>query len=109
MTRSRTDSSGVGPPLSFGTGIDSRRAAGRISRARYDALAKAHFDEDAFLEFNTRHLGHLDEVAHTFFGTPQFKEIVRAKVAALFPKHEIDAFTEHFYAGVQDWRRDNPS
>jgi hypothetical protein len=71
---------------------------------RYDAIARKHFDEEAFEAFCKEHLGHLDEIAWEFFGTPQFKEIVRAKVAALFPAHEIDAFTDHFFANVQKWR-----
>ena len=32
---------------------------------------------------------------------------MRAKVAALFPAHEIEPFTEHFWAQIQDWRRDD--
>jgi len=32
---------------------------------------------------------------------------VRAKVAALFPKHEIEPFTEHFFAQIGNWRRDD--
>jgi hypothetical protein len=70
---------------------------------RYDALAKAHFDADRFEDFVGEHLGDLDAVAVEFFSTPQFKEIVREKVAALFPKHEVDQFTDHFYGLVQFW------
>lgn len=71
---------------------------------RYDALARAHFDEAGFEAFCKEHLGDLDAVAWEFFGTPEFKEIVRAKVAALFPAHEINTFTDHFFAQVQKWR-----
>jgi hypothetical protein len=73
--------------------------------ARYDALARAHFEADRFEEFCARHLSHLDEVAHAWFGTNEFKEVVRSKVAALYPTHEIDEFTEHFYGLVQFWRK----
>jgi len=72
---------------------------------RYDELAKAHFDADRYQEFCARHLSHLDEVAWEFFGTPRFKELVREKVAALFPAHEIEQFTEHYFGLVQFWRR----
>ncbi|MDP2317406.1 MAG: hypothetical protein Q8P41_31265 [Pseudomonadota bacterium] len=72
---------------------------------RYDALAKDYFDADRFEEFCGTHLAHLDEVAYDFFGTPRAKEIVREKVSALYPKHEIDPFTEHFYGLLQFWRK----
>lgn len=72
---------------------------------RYDALARDYFEADKFEEFCAKHLSHLDEVALEFFGTAQAKEIVRAKVAALFPKHEIDEFTDHFFGLVQFWRK----
>ena len=71
---------------------------------RYEALANAHFDTERFEAFNARHLGHLDEVASEFFATDRCKEIFRQKVAALFPAHEIDSFTDHFFGLVQNWR-----
>lgn len=74
--------------------------------AKYDALARDYFDADRFEEFCHTHLAHLDEIALEFFGTPRAKEIFREKVAALYPKHEIDSFTDHFYGLVQQWRRD---
>ena len=41
-----------------------------------------------------------------FFGTPPAKEAFRQKVAALYPKHEIEPFTELFWRRVQAWRAD---
>lgn len=73
--------------------------------AAYDALAKKHFDADAFEQFCDAHLSHLDEVAVDYFGTPAFEEVVRAKVSALYPPHEVERFTEHFYGMVQFWRK----
>ncbi len=73
---------------------------------KYDELARKHFDAERFEEFCGTHLKHLDEVALEFFGTDAAKEIFRQKVGALFPKHEINVFTEHFYSQVQDWRTD---
>ncbi len=72
---------------------------------KYDALARAHFDSDRFEEFSETHLKHLDEVAWEFFGTERCREIFREKVAALFPKHEIDEFTDHYFGLVQFWRK----
>ena len=50
-------------------------------------------------------LGDLDEIAVDFFGTDRFRDIVRAKVAALYPSHEVERFTDHFYGMVQFWRK----
>jgi len=71
----------------------------------YDKLARQHFDADAFDEFCDRHLAHLDEIALDFFGTDRFKEIAREKVAAIYPKHEVDPFTDHFFGLIQFWRK----
>lgn len=72
---------------------------------RYDRLAREHFDADRFDDFCQRHLAHLDEVAWEFFGTPRCRDIVREKVAALFPAHEIQTFTDHFFGLIQFWRK----
>jgi len=63
-------------------------------------------EADRFEEFCAKHLSHLDEVADEFFGSPVAKEAVQQKVSHLFPKHEIDQFTEHFWELIQQWRRE---
>jgi hypothetical protein len=73
--------------------------------ARYDTIARAHFDTDRFEEFDAKYLGELDAIAHEFFGTEEFRGITRQKVAALFPKHEVEEFTDHFFGMVQFWRK----
>jgi hypothetical protein len=70
---------------------------------RYDALARAHFDADAFTEFCEEHLSHLDQLALDYFSTERFQRVVREKVEALYPAHEHDQFTEHFFGLVQFW------
>ena len=72
---------------------------------RYDAIAREHFDAVPFQAFCEAHLGDLDRVALDYFRSERFKEVVRAKVATLYPAHEIDAFTDHFYGLVQFWCR----
>jgi hypothetical protein len=71
----------------------------------YTKIAHQRFETDRFVEFCDKHLPHIDEVVWEFFGTPKAKEIVRAKVAALFPAHEVEQFTDHFYGLVQFWRK----
>ena len=72
--------------------------------AGYVKLARERFEVDAFEEFCATHLAHLDEVAHEFFGTDTVQAAVREKVEALYPKHEIDQFTELFWQRIQNWR-----
>lgn len=76
---------------------------------RYAKIADERFETARFDEFCKRHLSHLDEVAWTFFGTALAKEAVRQKVAALFPPHEHEEFTEHFWGRIQQWRRSEES
>jgi hypothetical protein len=71
----------------------------------YARLAREHFATDAFQEFCEKHLSHLDEVAHEFFGSNEARDAVRKKVAALYPPHEIDQFTELFFSRIQEWRK----
>jgi hypothetical protein len=75
--------------------------------AAYGAIARQRFDTDAFEDFCATHLAHLDEAVWEFFATPVAKDAVRQKVAALFPPHEVDAFTELFWNRIQTWRADN--
>jgi hypothetical protein len=70
----------------------------------YAALARQHFTADQFMDFCAKHLAHLDEVADEFFATATARDAVRRKVTALFPAHEVDAFTELFFARIQRWR-----
>jgi hypothetical protein len=76
----------------------------RDKLAAYAAIAHERFESERFEEFCDEHLPHLDEVAWEFFGTPRAREAIRGKVAALFPQHEHDQFTEHFWQKIQEWR-----
>lgn len=70
----------------------------------YANIARQRFEVDRFVEFCEKNLGHLDEVAWEFFGTEAAKSAVRQKVAALYPAHEIEPFTELFWGRIQHWR-----
>ncbi len=71
----------------------------------YSKLALDYFAYDDFLEFCDRHLPHLDEVAHEFFGSDTVRDAIRQKVVALYPAHEIDEFSELFWDRIQEWRK----
>jgi hypothetical protein len=72
----------------------------------YARIADERFETARFEEFCQKHLGHLDEVLVEFFATPAAKDAVRQKVAALFPAHEVEPFTELFWKRIQKWRAD---
>lgn len=71
---------------------------------RYAAIADQRFETARFEEFCAKHLKHLDAEAHAFFATNEAKDAVRQKVAALFPAHEVEKFTELFWQRIQAWR-----
>lgn len=76
-------------------------------RERLDALmplVNERFQTERFEEFCSDHLSHLDEVADAFFTTDEARDAVRAKVAALFPAHEVEEFTQLFWDRIQTWR-----
>jgi hypothetical protein len=73
--------------------------------AAYAAIAHERLETARFEEFCATHLAHLDEVALEFFGTESAKDAVRAKVEAMFPAHEVERFTEHFWGLIQFWRK----
>jgi hypothetical protein len=72
----------------------------------YAAIARKRLDADRFEEFCGTHLKDLDGVLWEVYGSDFARDAVRQKVAALFPAHEVDSFTEHFWQLLQQWRRD---
>jgi hypothetical protein len=72
--------------------------------AEYAKIARARFDTVNFEKFCAKHLSKLDEVANEWFGSDACRDAIRLKVVALFPAHEHDAFTQHFFDEVQAWR-----
>ena len=75
----------------------------------YARIAEERFDTAAFDAFCEEHLGPLEEIAWEYFGSYDAKDAVRQKVTALYPEHEIEEFTERFWAAIQVWRyEDSP-
>jgi hypothetical protein len=73
--------------------------------AGYARIARERLASEEFTEFCAQHLAHLDAVANEFFGSNEAKEAVRKKVAALYPAHEIEQFTDLFFGRIQEWRK----
>jgi hypothetical protein len=70
----------------------------------YAEIAHERYETERFWDFCAKNLQHLDEVAWEYFGTMRAKEAVRRKVAVVFPEHELEEFTEHFWGLIQFWR-----
>lgn len=77
----------------------------REKLAAYARIAHERFDTDRFLEFCDTHLADLDEITWEYFCTDRAHDAVRRKVAVIFPPHEVERFTEHFWGLLQFWRR----
>ena len=71
----------------------------------YSKVALDRFDNERFEEFCHKHLAHLDDVAWEFFGDERAHEAVHLKVESLFPAHEVEKFSEHFWGLIQFWRK----
>lgn len=77
----------------------------RDKLSAYAEIARERYETDRFEEFCAKHLGALDEVALDYFSSERAKEAVRRKVSVLFPPHEVEQFTEHFWGLIQFWRK----
>lgn len=77
----------------------------REKLSEYAAIARRRFESDRFEAFCGGPLEHLDEVSWEFFGSERARQAVRLKVEALYPSHEVEEFTEHFWGLIQFWRR----
>ncbi len=72
----------------------------------YVAIAHERLQTAEFQAFCDEHLPHLDQLLWDFFGTDAARDAVRVKVAAMFPDHEVEEFTELFWQRIQRWRED---
>jgi hypothetical protein len=75
--------------------------------AKYRELADAYFQVDAYQEFCAKNLSHLDEIAHAWFTSPEFDDVLVRTVRSTFPAHEQDHFVEHYRGLLGAWARDN--
>jgi hypothetical protein len=75
----------------------------REKLARYASIARQRLDAAEFEDFCGRHLAHLDAVAAEFFASATARDAVAKKVAALYPAHEVEQFTELFVGRIRRW------
>ncbi len=77
----------------------------RDKLSEYGNIARRRLESDRFDEFCAAHLGDLDELTLEYFGTDRARDTVHAKVARMFPEHEVERFTDHFWGLIQFWRQ----
>ena len=77
----------------------------REKLSAYAGIAHERYETDRFLEFCDTHLAMLDEITWEYFGAERAREAVRRKVSVIFPSHEVEQYTEHFWGLLQFWRR----
>ncbi len=68
-------------------------------------VARERFQATEFSSFCDTYLGDLDAVTLDYFGEARAQAAVRRKVEALYPAHEVDRFTDHFWGLLQFWRK----
>ena len=74
--------------------------------ARYRELADLYFQIDDYHEFCDDHLSHLDELAHDWFTSQEFDDVLVATVRSTFPAHEHEHFVEHYRGLLGAWASD---
>jgi hypothetical protein len=75
--------------------------------AAYRALADDYFQVEAYEEFCAKHLAHLPELAHEWFTSAEFDDVLVHTVRSTFPAHEQEHFVEHYRGLLAAWARDN--
>jgi hypothetical protein len=77
----------------------------REKLTEYGRIARRRLDAERFEEFCIENLADLDQMTLEYFATDRARATVRAKVAAVFPEHEVDRFTDHFWGLIEFWRK----
>jgi hypothetical protein len=76
--------------------------------AKYRLLADGYFQIDAYQQFCDNELADLDEIAHTWFSSTEFDDLLVRTVRATFPAHEQEQFVAHYRGLLAAWATDNP-
>lgn len=84
---------------------DSERSYSEKLNA-YRTLADDYFETDRYTDFVGTQLKELDAVAHDFFGSRDFDDLLVQTVRATFPAHEHDQFVAHYRGLLGAWVSD---
>ena len=72
--------------------------------AAFGKIARERLQTEEFEAFCADKLDGLDSVVMEYFTSDHARDAIRQKVASLFPEHEVDHFTNHFWERIQLWR-----
>lgn len=70
---------------------------------QYFAITQDYFETERFEEFCDKHLSHLDDVAHEYFASREFDDLLLRSIAETFPPHERDHFTGRYRQLIAQW------
>jgi hypothetical protein len=74
--------------------------------ARYRLMVDDYFQVEAYEEFCARHLAHFDDLAHEWFTSPEFDDLLVQTVVTTFPEHEHEHFVAHYRGLLGAWAND---
>ncbi|TAL22990.1 MAG: hypothetical protein EPN99_05065 [Frankiales bacterium] len=72
----------------------------------YRELADDYFETERYQEFVTKQLGDLDAVAHDYFSSRDFDDLLVETVRSTFPAHEHEQFVAHYRGLLGAWVSD---
>jgi hypothetical protein len=72
----------------------------------YRRLADEHFEAEAYAEFASGPMRHVDEIAHEWFTSGEFDRVLVETVQTTFPAHEHEHFVEHYRGLLRSWASD---
>lgn len=72
----------------------------------YRELADSHFQADAYEEFCSDHLAHVDEAMVNYIEGDAFDRLLIDTVKEAFPPSEHDAFIAHYRGMLAAWAKD---
>jgi hypothetical protein len=75
--------------------------------AKYRELADGYFQIDAYNDFCATHLSHLDALAHEWFTSQEFDDVLVSTVTSTFPQHEHEHFVAHYRGLLASWAADD--
>ena len=71
----------------------------------YFKIAEEYFQADRFHEFCDKHLCHIEDVAHEYFASNEFDDLLVRSVKETFQPHERDHFTGHYRHLIAKWSK----
>jgi hypothetical protein len=72
----------------------------------YRRMTDEYLQTEAYEDFCARSLSHLDDVAHEWFTSTEFDDLLVQTVVSTFPAHEHEHFVAHYRGLLSAWATD---